>query len=77
MLLNTRSFFVFFQGVYWLQVCFSYSQEISALSKLRQQREVLDTLIKFILSTDPVGGLTLYQSEFVIEIQTYDICNLT
>jgi len=76
MLLNTRLLFCRFVGVYEPQVCYSFSQEISALSKLRQQREVLDTLIKFILSTDPVGGLTLQQSEFVFEIQTYDICSL-
>ena len=37
---------------------------MSALSKLRQQKEVLERLIQFVLSADLISDLSLPQSEF-------------
>ena len=37
---------------------------MSALSKLRQQKEVLERLIQFVLSADLISDLSLSQSEF-------------
>lgn len=37
---------------------------MSALSKLRQQKEVLERLIQFVLSADLIRDLSLPQSEF-------------
>ena len=37
---------------------------MSALSKLRQQKEVLERFIQFVLSADLISDLSLSQSEF-------------
>ena len=40
---------------------------MQALSKFRQQKEVLNRLITFILSPDPVSEMTLPASEWIIK----------